>query len=265
MIAGRRLACRSAAARSCAASASRRRPGEVTAIVGPNGSGKTTLLRALPASSAYVGQRHARRRRRSPRAHGLAAAPRCAPCCRRRRALAFPFTVREVVRLGLARPRRRRRPARGPAADARWHASTSRASPAASTRSCPAASSSACSWPACSARSGRRCSTGEPRWLLLDEPVSSLDIEPPAHRHADRPRLRPARRRRGRHPARPQPDRDVRRPRRSLLDGGRVAAAGAACRGADRRPADRRLPCAAARQPHPPAGQVFVLPQAAAG
>ena len=75
------------------------RPGEVTAIVGPNGSGKTTLLRALSGDLPYSGTalldgesfasfkpwEMAVRRAVLPQAS----------------ALTFPFTVREVVEIGL--------------------------------------------------------------------------------------------------------------------------------------------------------------------
>ena len=77
-------------ARSSPASISPRRPGEITAIVGPNGSGKTTLLRALSGELAY--QRHASRiNGRDVSTHEAAGRPpRCAPCCRRRRRCPFP-------------------------------------------------------------------------------------------------------------------------------------------------------------------------------
>lgn len=75
------------------------RPGEVTAIVGPNGSGKTTLLRALSGDLPFTGEalldgesfaaikpwRMAARRAVLPQAS----------------VLSFPFTVREIVRIGL--------------------------------------------------------------------------------------------------------------------------------------------------------------------
>lgn len=75
------------------------KPGEVTAIVGPNGSGKTTLIRALSGDLPYTGQalldaaafnsykpwQMAERRAVLPQAS----------------ALSFPFTVREIVNLGL--------------------------------------------------------------------------------------------------------------------------------------------------------------------
>nr|WP_316013261.1 heme ABC transporter ATP-binding protein [Roseobacter sp. HKCCA0434] len=84
------------------------RPGEVTAIVGPNGSGKTTLLRAITGEVAFSG---------SVRIGGLDPA-RAKPwelSARRAvlpqaAALAFPFTVIEVVRLGLAQAAERHGP-----------------------------------------------------------------------------------------------------------------------------------------------------------
>lgn len=77
----------------------RARSGEVTAIVGPNGSGKTTLIRALSGDLPYTGKamldgalfesykpwKMAERRAVLPQTS----------------ALSFPFTVREIVNLGL--------------------------------------------------------------------------------------------------------------------------------------------------------------------
>jgi iron complex transport system ATP-binding protein len=73
--------------------------GTLTAIVGPNGSGKTTLLRALTGDLPYGGAA-------SLNGHALQATPpRKMAAIRAVLAqstqLAFPFTVAEVVRLGL--------------------------------------------------------------------------------------------------------------------------------------------------------------------
>lgn len=74
-------------------------PGQVTCIVGPNGSGKTTLLRALTAevaSTGWIGLDGDDLRRIPPAL--LAERRAVLPQASR---LAFPFTVHEVVRLGL--------------------------------------------------------------------------------------------------------------------------------------------------------------------
>jgi len=75
------------------------RAGEVTAIVGHNGSGKTTLLRAMTGEIPYRGQI-------TLDGDDLRALPPTALASRRAvlaqaTTLAFPFTVHEVVRLGL--------------------------------------------------------------------------------------------------------------------------------------------------------------------
>ncbi|MBT0782120.1 heme ABC transporter ATP-binding protein [Paracoccus versutus] len=146
------------------------RAGEITAIVGPNGSGKTTLMRSLTGELACRGavtlnghdiaalspEELARRRAVLPQAA----------------ALSFPFTVAEVVRIGVE--------ARGERADALVPAALA-----------------AVDLPGFSGRLYQELSGGEqqrvqlarvlaqvwqpldadgPRWLMLDEPVSSLDI-----------------------------------------------------------------------------------------
>jgi iron complex transport system ATP-binding protein len=75
------------------------RPGEVVAIVGPNGSGKSTFLKALSGELAYSG-------RIAFNGTDLAAMrPLQAAAVRavlpQATSLGFPFTVREVVKLGL--------------------------------------------------------------------------------------------------------------------------------------------------------------------
>jgi len=74
--------------------------GEVTAIIGPNGSGKTTLLRALSGELPVAGDvalngSDIRNLKPWQAAALRAVLPQAT-------VLAFPFTVREVVRLGLA-------------------------------------------------------------------------------------------------------------------------------------------------------------------
>ncbi|MGY6704020.1 heme ABC transporter ATP-binding protein [Roseinatronobacter sp.] len=73
--------------------------GRLTVIVGPNGSGKTTLLRAVTGDLPHSGSVHLNGQdtRRIP-AWALAEIRAVLPQASQ---LAFPFTVHEVVRLGL--------------------------------------------------------------------------------------------------------------------------------------------------------------------
>jgi iron complex transport system ATP-binding protein len=75
------------------------RPGEVTAIVGPNGSGKTTLLKALSGELPYEGRIAVNGRDLVAMKPAEAASLRAV--LPQATSLAFPFTVREIVRLGL--------------------------------------------------------------------------------------------------------------------------------------------------------------------
>lgn len=73
--------------------------GEVTTIIGPNGSGKTTLLRALSGDLGYTGSirildREVNRLKPWQMAEIRGVLPQAS-------SLSFPFTVREVVRLGI--------------------------------------------------------------------------------------------------------------------------------------------------------------------
>lgn len=146
------------------------RAGQVTAIVGPNGSGKTTLMRCLTGELTCKG-------RITLGAQDLDTLPPVVLARRRAvlpqaLALSFPYTVAEVVRIGLE--------ARGEPAEALVPAALA-----------------AVDLPGFSGRLYQELSGGEqqrvqlarvlaqvwqplgddgPRWLLLDEPVSSLDI-----------------------------------------------------------------------------------------
>lgn len=75
-------------------------PGTVTAIVGPNGSGKTTLLRALTGDLTYEGGARLNGHEISSTHPRQMAGMRAVLA--QSTQLAFPFTVDEVVRLGLS-------------------------------------------------------------------------------------------------------------------------------------------------------------------
>ncbi len=147
------------------------RPGELTSIVGPNGSGKTTLLRAMTGEVPFTGEVELNERNiRSMKPHELAAIRGVLP---QATALAFPFTVIEVVRLGLE------------------------AGISAGRETLPALALERVGLAGYEGRFYQDLSGGEkqrvqlarvlaqiwepvldgaPRWLFLDEPVSALDI-----------------------------------------------------------------------------------------
>ena len=145
--------------------------GELTAIVGPNGSGKSTLLGAITATLPYTGRvtlNGCDIQKQKP--WQLAAQRAVLPQASQ---LAFPFTVIEVVRLGL------------------------QAGSGATDDSIPMRALSRVGLSHYAEWTFQELSGGEaqrvmlarvlaqiwkpvedeqPRWLLLDEPVSSLDI-----------------------------------------------------------------------------------------
>ncbi|MGE0282215.1 MAG: heme ABC transporter ATP-binding protein [Rhizobiaceae bacterium] len=151
-------------------------PGELTAIVGPNGSGKTTLLRALCGELPYRGRISFNGRDLSAMLPISQASLRAV--LPQETTLSFPFTVREIVKLGLIG----------------GYAGTEKES----TEDLPEQALAAVDLAGFAGRFYQELSGGErqrvqlarvlcqvwcpvvagqPRYLLLDEPVSSLDIK----------------------------------------------------------------------------------------
>ena len=150
--------------------------GEVTAIVGPNGSGKTTFLKAvtgdLKAEGAIlINGRDLREMKPWQMAGVRAVLPQAT-------SLSFPFTVREIVRLGIIGGRSgalagemERLPERALAkVDLEGFAGRFYQELSGGEQQRVQLARVLCQvW--------APVLEGEPRWLFLDEPVSSLDIK----------------------------------------------------------------------------------------
>ncbi|WP_424928283.1 heme ABC transporter ATP-binding protein [Amaricoccus tamworthensis] len=147
------------------------RPGEVTAIAGPNGSGKTTLLKAVTGEVPSTGDitLNGYDTRTLP-PWQLAAMRGVLP---QSTVLAFPFTVIEVVRMGLLRGTsgnhdRRAMDALGLVGLADYAGRYYQKLSGGEQQRVQFARVLAQVW--------QPVENGEPRWILLDEPVASLDI-----------------------------------------------------------------------------------------
>lgn len=148
--------------------------GELTAIAGPNGSGKTTTMKAISGELAYGGSvRIGGGEVRGLKPWQLAAIRGVLP---QASTISFPFTVREIVRMGLT-------------SGINLSPEKAEETAAAALASVDLTGFEGRFYQELSGGEQQRvqlarvlCQIAEPvvdgksRWLLLDEPVSSLDI-----------------------------------------------------------------------------------------
>jgi len=154
------------------------KPGEVTVIIGPNGSGKSTLVKALSGDLPYSGMISLNGRELAQLRPSEAATIRAVlPQATR---LSFPYTVREVVQLGLLKGNSGNRSA---SSEGQHHMADH------ALEKVDLAGFAGRFYQELSGGEQQRvqlarvlCQVwapmleGTPRWLILDEPISSLDI-----------------------------------------------------------------------------------------
>jgi iron complex transport system ATP-binding protein len=142
--------------------------GQVLAIVGPNGSGKTTLLRALTGDLPHAGT--ARLNGRDIAGANPLDLARVRGVLAQATEVSFPFTVLEIVRLGLANG----------GGDARAHAALDRVGltgfAGRLVQELSGGEQARVHLARVLAQVWEPRSTEGPRWLFLDEPVAALDI-----------------------------------------------------------------------------------------
>lgn len=147
------------------------KPGQVTAIVGPNGSGKTTLLKAITGDVAHKGSVRLNGQDITGMQPWELAAQR--GVLSQATTLAFPFTVIEVVRIGL-------RDGSSGASDHLALLALNRVSLGQYAnrfyQELSGGEQQRAQLARVLAQVWEPISNGVPRWLLLDEPVASLDI-----------------------------------------------------------------------------------------
>jgi iron complex transport system ATP-binding protein len=147
------------------------RAGRIVAVIGPNGSGKTTLLRAIAGDLPYQGQI-------TLDGDDLTSLPPWQLAARRgvlpqAASLAFPFTVAEVVRLGLTSGTSAARPdliARA-LAEVDLHGYAGRY-----YQELSGGQQARVQLARVRLQIWEPVQNGRARWLFLDEPVASLDI-----------------------------------------------------------------------------------------
>ncbi len=150
------------------------RAGELTAIAGPNGSGKTTTMKAVSGELAYDGSVLLNGEEvRTLKPWQLASVRGVLP---QASSISFPFTVREIVRMGLT-------------SGLNLHADQADATAARALAAVDLMGFEGRFYQELSGGEQQRVQLarvlcqiaeptvgGKPCWLLLDEPVSSLDI-----------------------------------------------------------------------------------------
>lgn len=150
-------------------------PGQLTVIVGPNGSGKTTLLRAMCGDAGYRGSitlngSEVARLKPAEQAQQRAVLPQST-------SLSFPFTVREIVNLGVIGGFSGVRP---PEIDHLIDRALTRVDLAGFAgrfyQELSGGEQQRVQLARVLCQVWKPVLMGTPRWLLLDEPVSSLDI-----------------------------------------------------------------------------------------
>ena len=147
--------------------------GAVTAIVGPNGSGKTTLLRALTGDVAHDGDVTMNGQPVAQLAPWELAELRVV--LPQAATLAFPFSTREVVRLGLIGRRALRQGAAG-LVDAALSAVGLTGFGGRYFAELSGGEAQRVQLARVLLQVWEPVEAGIPRWLILDEPVASLDI-----------------------------------------------------------------------------------------
>ncbi|KQV10761.1 iron ABC transporter [Rhizobium sp. Root1203] len=148
--------------------------GRMTAIAGPNGSGKTTVMKAVSGELSYEGGilingHHVK----SLQPWQLAAVRGVLP---QASVISFPFTVREVVRMGLTSGLNRN-PAKAEQSAAKALASVDLSGyEGRFYQQLSGGEQQRVQLARVLCQIAEPTTEGKPNWLLLDEPVSSLDI-----------------------------------------------------------------------------------------
>ena len=146
-------------------------PGKVTVIIGPNGSGKSTLIRAISGEIPYHGKISLNGHDiRTIKPHDLASKRAVLP---QKSILAFPFTVAEVVHIGLRN---------GEGAETTRTIQDALCCVGLSTfarrqySELSGGEQQRVQLARVLAQVWTPCNDGQARWIFLDEPISSLDI-----------------------------------------------------------------------------------------